>query len=652
MIHFRIYENDNLVYDPFLVNAGHNVLSPKLSLELNKSGSLTFTLPTDNECYNTIQKLSSIVRVYLDNVIIFKGRVMYDERDFYNRKQIYCEGALSFLMDSQMRPFDITSDVESFLGLVLANHNNYVDQDKWLELGTVTVLGSGTIEYNNTDYQSSLDVLTKNLLEKFAGYLRIREEYDDLQMQYVTYVDYLSAYEVASTQPIEFGKNLLDLKEHISAEEVFTVLIPLGAKQKDGEGDFTGRLTIESVNDGKDYLENQTGIELFGKIERTQVWDDITTPEALLQNAREMLNSGVNTATTITIKAVDLHMTDDTIAAFVLGDLVRVVSAPHALDTQFQITKIDYDITSPDQTVYTFSADFGAQPTGPAVAETGSGDEDEPIVDVTTGINPIDQPMVRRDGVRPLSDPEPLREETNIVSYYALDKHTKPSNSLTDKIVRQRKETEVVNTTIDREHNEVRNRVAQVINNGIGGYVYILPDEIYIMNTDSLDTATKVWRWNLGGLGYWSGAAGGASNPNNYTVAMTQDGEIVADFITAGTMNASRLTAGTITADLIKDASGVDWLTKLNTMLSYASSASSEMMIGQVRTHGYSNSITFGFGANNSGKYIRLYAAPEGWYDGYGVLQDIFILFHVSNSSIYGLDTGGNMHTLSQPLNP
>ena len=642
MIYFRIYENDNLVYDPFLANAGHNVLSPKLELEVNKAGSLTFTLPPDNECYNTIQKLSSIVRVYLDNVLIFKGRVMYDERDFYNRKQVYCEGALSFLNDSQMRPFDITCGVEDFLGLVLANHNNYVDQDKWLELGTVTVLGSGTVTYSSTDYESTLDVLTKNLLDKFSGYLRIREEYDDLQMQYVTYVDYLSAYETASDQPIEFGKNLLDLKDHISAEEVFTVLIPLGAKQKDGEGDFTGRLTIDSVNNGKDYLENATGISLFGKIEKTQVWDDITTPEALKKNGEEMLESGANTATTITIKAVDLHMTDDSIAAFILGDLVRVVSAPHNLDTQFQITKIEYDITSPDQTVYTFSSDFGDLPTGPAVIETGSGSENNVIETRSFRKIPGEASIMAEEGGGPLRD-----DPVQLVNYYALDRKTKRTSELTDKIVAARKETVLINNTIDKEHNEAlagaEQRAAKVINAGIGGYVYILPDEIYIMNTDSIDTATKVWRWNLGGLGYWSGTAGGASNPNAYTLAMTQDGEIVADFITTGTLDAARITAGTITADRLEDASGVDWITKLNTMLQYASSESNQMKIGDATAYGYSTSLTFGFGIGN---FIRLYPRPVNWYDTQSTPQAILIVFAFGLTK-YGLTTNGNVVQLT-----
>jgi len=70
--------------------------------------------------------------------------------------------------------------------------------------------------------------------------------------------------------------------------------------------------------------------------------------------------------------------------------------------------------------------------------------------------------------------------------------------------------------------------------------------EIVVMDTDSIATATKVWRWNSGGLGY---SSNGYAGP--YALAMTQDGAIVADFITSGT-----LTAGLIRAGILQDALG------------------------------------------------------------------------------------------------
>lgn len=76
-----------------------------------------------------------------------------------------------------------------------------------------------------------------------------------------------------------------------------------------------------------------------------------------------------------------------------------------------------------------------------------------------------------------------------------------------------------------------------------GGYVIFQRDasgqpyEILIMDQPTIDTATKVWRWNNGGLGY---SKNGYNGP--YTTAITQDGAIVADFMTTGTLNCQFLT--------------------------------------------------------------------------------------------------------------
>lgn len=67
------------------------------------------------------------------------------------------------------------------------------------------------------------------------------------------------------------------------------------------------------------------------------------------------------------------------------------------------------------------------------------------------------------------------------------------------------------------------------------------PIELLIMDTQSTLTAQKVWRWNLGGLGY---SSTGIDGP--YGTAITQDGQIVADYITAGTLNGSVIEAGTV----------------------------------------------------------------------------------------------------------
>ena len=80
-----------------------------------------------------------------------------------------------------------------------------------------------------------------------------------------------------------------------------------------------------------------------------------------------------------------------------------------------------------------------------------------------------------------------------------------------------------------------------------GGYVYFKrnadgqPEEIMIMNKPDISAATKVWRWNINGLGY---SKNGINGP--YGLAMTMDGAIVADYITTGALNAGLIKTGRI----------------------------------------------------------------------------------------------------------
>lgn len=93
----------------------------------------------------------------------------------------------------------------------------------------------------------------------------------------------------------------------------------------------------------------------------------------------------------------------------------------------------------------------------------------------------------------------------------------------------------------------------QQITGANGGHVRFIYDangdmqEIVIMDTDDISTAVNVWRFNAGGFGF---SSHGYAGP--YTTAITQDGQIVADFITAGAINAGLITVGNLIADIIK----------------------------------------------------------------------------------------------------
>lgn len=104
---------------------------------------------------------------------------------------------------------------------------------------------------------------------------------------------------------------------------------------------------------------------------------------------------------------------------------------------------------------------------------------------------------------------------------------------------------ETTSKKIERMYKAFEEAVVEATNKitgNSGGYVEIRdtnndgkPDEILILDTEDISTATKVWRWNKSGLGYAENAAGNAYN-GPYRTAITADGQINADFIATGTL--------------------------------------------------------------------------------------------------------------------
>lgn len=83
-----------------------------------------------------------------------------------------------------------------------------------------------------------------------------------------------------------------------------------------------------------------------------------------------------------------------------------------------------------------------------------------------------------------------------------------------------------------------------------GGYVVIntnsvsgQPYELLILDAPTIESAVNVWRWNVGGLGFSSNGYNGS-----YETAISSDGQIVADFITSGTLTANIIKAGVISS--------------------------------------------------------------------------------------------------------
>lgn len=365
---YRVYCDEQLLYDSRLQSL--KIFGASLDLELNKTGSFTFTMQQDHPRYDLIQKMKSIIKVYQGDYLLFRGRALDDPTGWHNEKKIACEGELSFLLDSQQRPYDYTGTIEGYLNLLITRHNEQVEESKWFTVGNVTVTDSNDyIVRSNIDYVDTWTEMQDKLLKLLGGYIIVRHE------GWINYIDYLSDITLLSPQKIEFGKNLLDLEKIRKGASIGTAVIPLGAKLKDEEGKDTDlRLTIESVNDGSDMLIDEAAKAQYGTIVKKEIFDDVTEPENLLQKGQAYLADLVKLPETIELTAADLATTGQDIQSFHLGTYVQAISRPHGIDQLFLVSKLSLNLLSPAANKMTLGAARGGLSASVAGLTNGQGE--------------------------------------------------------------------------------------------------------------------------------------------------------------------------------------------------------------------------------------------------------------------------------------
>ena len=353
---YQITCNDEILYDVRLKN--RLVLSPVLNLEVGKNGRLSFIVPPNNVMYNSIKQQKSIIKVLqIDkingqyvNTELFRGILFSEKTNFYNRKQVECEGELSFFNDSIVRPYSYEGDVGPLFQKYVNEHNSVVDVNKQFTPRRCTVVDpNGYITRANINYPSTKAEMKEKLLDILGGHFETGPNEDGTR-----WIDYLAEYEDVSSQKIEFGKNELDISQFITSEDVATRIVPLGKKnEKTGE-----YLTIKSVNNGLDYLQDDSAVALFGIKEIQVVFDDVTLPENLKVKGQQVLQERINKTVSIEVNAADLHNLDVNIEAFRIGQYVRVISKPHGLDRLFLLSKLNLALDKPSSCSMTLGATF------------------------------------------------------------------------------------------------------------------------------------------------------------------------------------------------------------------------------------------------------------------------------------------------------
>ena len=483
---YRVYvknvNGEYPIYEP--LDDMLRIFEPVLTQEMGSAGSFTFRVYKGHPYYKQLKVLTSEVIVYDDGACVFCGRMWRPEQDFDNMVAVTCEGELTYLLDSRQRPFTYTGGIDGYIGQLLDVHNSQVDASRQIKKGNIVVSGDGGYKEWTVQGFSNTLTLLRQLPESFGGYLRIRHEAG------VRYLDYLWDYGGINSQVIRFGENLLDLTHYVDATQIITCLIPQGAdvEYKDESGETQSRaVDITSVNGGVDYIENAEAVELYGRIWGYQKWDDVTEPGILLAKAREYLKEASTLPASMEVSAVDLAAIDSTVQQFQLGFWTDVSSGPHGINQKFLLTRREVNLLDPGQ---------------------GS---------ITLG------------------------RQTETLTGTTVKNQTAVSERI-----------EKVAEDAAQEINRRVENATQLIMGGKGGYVVIdniepdtgnttTPWRILIMNTPDKETATNVIQFNQNGIGF---STTGINGP--YKNAWTIDGNLVADFITAGQMLADRIRGGTL----------------------------------------------------------------------------------------------------------
>lgn len=451
----------------------------KIVKAVNAVDSFTFTIYPDNAGYDKLKPLTTSVTVTDDSTgkDVFIGRVLkcpdsMDEQGLIC-KSVTCEGRLGWLYDSVQPYVEYKMvGIRTVLASFISKHNTQVGDDKHISVGQVTVTGENNYTYS-VNWVSTMDAISEQLVGKFGGEIQLRDQDGKV------YIDYLEHIGHGTDTKIELAVNLKTISREIDETSVITRLYPLGAKQTDSEK----RLTIGSVNGGKDYIEDSALVAKYGVISGTQTWDDVTQASILKTKATAFLKSANKTKKQYKITAVDLSTIDMNFEQFELGCWYRVVNLLMGIDEDLRIIGITINLDSPEQSELTFGDKFETM-TGFMTAKTKS---------LQTA---IDDSEFRN---RQVIDSK-IENATKLITgaeggHVILDPSEKP-------------------------------------------------ERILIMDTADINTCKSCIQLNKNGLGFWKSSDGGSAKNGPYTNAWTIDGNLVASFITALTLTGLKINNG------------------------------------------------------------------------------------------------------------
>ena len=435
--HSAIYSASNmkLFWDPRSESDAYAIIGPKGKAEINKAGSLEFTVLPTNVCYNDFQKRKSVVLAYDDDTLIFEGYVSAKPRDFYKQRKITCTGTLAYLVDSVQAPdekneivvpeassgnlyvkvpliwyddakptslnwyerskntdgnfvytrttdttanpdktyyYTVTGSGENISGTTITRsaatseklgahisrilnvHNTQVDPYKQIFEGRINNDDTENHDFASTGWRTSWDALNTDILEDYGRYVTITTESNGTLV-----LNYLDIKQMSDQQPvIEYARNMIEMTESDSSDDVFTVLVPIGKDNLTVSGvsghNSGGNAEVDpyiaSWGGARRYVVvSKAAVARYGYIVKTQSFSDVEDASELYDRAVKYIRNNYDYHTEYDVKAVDLKVLGESNHRISVGDKCRVKSTWHEVDEKdLFVISAEYDYMNPE----------------------------------------------------------------------------------------------------------------------------------------------------------------------------------------------------------------------------------------------------------------------------------------------------------------
>ena len=344
---------------------GDKLASGALEQSLSDISTFAFDLMYDHPFFNKIKPINGLVKIInkFDKEVEFYGRVLkpeggMDQSGLFT-KSFICESVLGYLNDSTQTFQKIAnSGVRDYLTRIIDYHNSQVEPHKRFKVGQITVSSSSDTLYRYIGYDTTFKTIKDYLIGQFGGYIQLRLEDDGM------YIDHLEEVGKEKKSPIQLGENVETVSQSIDLTEMITRLVPLGADLDTGTSDVdTGqytsrqRVTIESVNGGRRYIEDPDLVKIYGIIQKPIDWTEISDPATLLARGKQYISAQKIAVSSWSTKVVELYLINQNFEKFKVGNTHPIDTPPLAGIEKLQIIKKVIDITHPESVDLTVGAD-------------------------------------------------------------------------------------------------------------------------------------------------------------------------------------------------------------------------------------------------------------------------------------------------------